>query len=341
MTINWKQGLFAAALLLSVTMLFVGCGKNKTDKAVADKSTGEIIGEEIDVIEVVPAQTPNAKTNGKEQKNETPTAPVQTNNAAPAMTPPSTNPAPATDAPTTQTPEPAAAPDAASSSTTSDVTISTSCSDSTSEYDVVDNSESEPVIESESMYCCSCCRPEPACSPACAPSMEACQPACSAAPACAPEPVCAPAPICAPAPACVPASVCVPVCKPCCTPCRHHHIKRCCRPCPICCRTRIHSFRTCSPCSSACEPACVSECTSACDPACQSVGCTNGDCSGSWSNEQSAPADSTQPQTSANKTSGLPEPRVNDGAQSAKTSTAVGSAPNVPETPSIVLPEAK
>ena len=61
MTINWKQGLFAAAVLLTASLLFVGCSKSKADKAVADKSTGEIIGEEIDVIEVVPAQNPNAK----------------------------------------------------------------------------------------------------------------------------------------------------------------------------------------------------------------------------------------------------------------------------------------
>ena len=57
MTINWKQGLFAAALMLSVSLLFVGCSKCKTDKAVADKSTGEIIGEEVDIRAQVIAST--------------------------------------------------------------------------------------------------------------------------------------------------------------------------------------------------------------------------------------------------------------------------------------------
>lgn len=327
MNINWKQGLFAAALLLSVSLLFVGCGKCKTDKAVADKSAGEIVGEEIDVIEVVPAQTPNAKTSDvKEQKAEAQTPP--------AMTPPATNPAPAADAPTNQTPEPAAADDAAPSSTTSDVTVSTSCSETTSDLYFDDNWESEPVIESETTSCCNYYQAESACAPACAPAVKACQPACDAAPACAPDPVCAPEPVCVPA--------CTPACMPCYKPCRLHHL-RLCRPCHICCRT-IHRIRDYFPWRSACEPAGVSACMSACLPDCQSDGCTNGDCTGTWSNEQSAPADSSpnsaQPEKHSNKTTALPDSIKNDNSQRASVSTAIGSTPATPETPSIVLPEA-
>lgn len=341
MTINWKQGLFAAALLLSASLLFVGCGKCKTDKAVADKSTGEIIGEEIDVIEVVPAQTPNAKTGAvKDQKSEAPAVPVQPNNEAPAMTPPTTTPTENAPAPTpVQTPESATTPDASPSSTTSDVTLSTSCSDETSEYYIENELDLEPVVESESAFCCNYCQTESACSPACAPAVEACQSACDAAPACAPDPVCAPAPVCSPAPACT------PVCSPCCTPCRTHHLRRRCHSCHICCRTRPRCVRDCLPCRSACEPACVSACMSACAPDCQSAGCSNGDCTGSWSNEQNVPADSTpnttQPEPRPQKTTALPDPKISEGVQKVNASTAVGSTPSAPEAPSIVLPEAK
>ena len=336
MTINWKQGLFAAAVLLTASLLFVGCSKSKADKAVADKSTGEIIGEEIDVVEVVPAQTPTAKSNAvKEQKTETPTAPAQPTSEAPAMTPPSVTPTEPAPAPTpAQTPEPAPAPDAAPSSTTSDVTVSTSCCETTSELDYADCEESGDVTESETASCCAYCQPEPACSPACAPCVEACQSACDAAPACAPDPVCAPAPVCSPAPACA------PVCNPCCTPCRPRHLRRPCRSWLNCCRVR-RCVRECSPCRAACEPACVSACASACSPACQSVGCTHEDNAGSWSNERSVPAESTQPQTNPDKTTSLPDPKVTQDVQRAKPSTAVGSAPSAPEAPSIVLPEAK
>lgn len=334
MTINWKQGLFAAALLLSVSLLIVGCGKCKTDKAVADKSAGEIIGEEVDVIEVVPAQTPNANSNAAgEQNNNAPAAPAQQGDEIPAMTPPTTTP----DAPTTQTPTTDS--DAAPSSTTSDVTVSTSCSDAASEHRIAENQESEPVIESETTSCCTDCYSDSACNPACTPAVEACQSACDAALTCAPDPVCAPDP------ACLPAPVCAPACRPCCTPCRHHHIRRCCRPCHVCCRARVRCIRVCLPCSAACAPACVSTCMSACDPDCQSVGCTNEDCNGSWSTEQRAPAEpapkTTQPKPQPNKASALPDPKINDASQKANASKAVGSTPTTPETPSIVLPEAK
>ncbi len=325
MTINWKQGLFAAALLLSVSMLFVGCSKSKTDKAVADKSTGEIIGEEIDVIEVVPAQTPNAKSNGAgEQK--APAAPVQSANSAPAMTPPTTTPTENAPAPTPdQTPESATAP----SSTTSSVTVSTTCSESMSEFDYADSMESDPVMESES----TCCYIRRAiCSSPCIPCAEACQPACQAAPACAPDPVCAPEPTCAPAPACA------PVCEPQCAPCRPQLMRVACRPCRTCCRTELRCQRTCSACSSACEPACAPAC------ACSSANAMRSD---NWSNEQDATKDSVRNSTlpelghSYNKTTELTDSKTNVPAQKVKPSTAVGSDSNNPEASSIVLPEAK
>ncbi|MBR5711089.1 MAG: hypothetical protein IKX40_10055 [Thermoguttaceae bacterium] len=330
MTINWKQGLFAAALLLSVSLLFVGCSKNKTDKAVADKSTGEIIGEEIDVIEVVPAQTPNVKSNGTEQS--APAAPVQPANSAPAMTPPTTTPTENAPAPTPdQTPESATTPDAAPSSTTSSVTVSTTCSESTSELDFSDSMESDSVIESESTCCCI---RRTICSSSCAPCAEACQSACQAAPACAPDPVCAPEPTCAPAPACA------PVCEPLCAPCRPQRMRFNCRPCGACCRTELRCQRTCSACSAACEPACAPACVSACSSA-------NTMRSDNWSNEQGAPNDSarnsTLPELGNNysKTTELTDTKTSVPAQKAKPSTAVGSDSTSPEAPSIVLPEAK
>ena len=335
MTINWKQGLFAAALLLSVTLLFVGCSKSKTDKAVADKSTGEIIGEEIDVIEVVPAQTPNVKSNGAgEQK--APTTPVQPSNDAPAMTPPATTPTESAPAPTPdQTPEPATAPDAAPSSTTSSVTVSTTCSETmyaetVSEPDLADIMEPDAVIESETT-CCHIRRT--VCSLSCVPCAEACQPACQAAPACAPDPVCAPEPTCAPAPACA------PVCEPQCAPCRLQ-LRFTCRPCRTCCRTDFRCLRTCSPCCAACEPACAPACVSACSSA-------NTMRSDNWSNEQGAPNDSARNSTlpelgrNYNKATELTDSKTNAPVQKVKPSTAVGSNSTNPEAPSIVLPEAK
>ena len=335
MTINWKQGLFAAAILLSVSLMIVGCSKSKTDKAVADKSTGEIIGEEIDVIEVVPAQTPNAKTNGAgEQK--APTTPVQPSNDAPAMTPPTTTPTENAPAPTpTQTPDSATAPDSAPSSTTSSVTVSTTCSETMyaeteSEPDLAEVMEPDAVIESET----TCCHIRRAfCSLSCAPCTEACQPACQAAPACAPDPVCAPEPTCAPAPACA------PVCELQCASCRPQP-RFVCRPCRTCCRTECRCLRTCSACSAACEPACAP----ACDSACSSANTMRSD---SWSNEQVAPNDSIRNSTlpeyghSYNKTPELTDAKTNVPAQKVKPSTAVGSDSTNPEAPSIVLPEAK
>lgn len=210
MTINWKQGLFAAVTLLSLT-LFVGCDKTKSDKAVADKTgdkTAEVV-EEVDVIEIAPVK-PDGKSDSK------------TENAAPA-------PAPALTAPETPAPAPAPAPTEtpAPSAPTSTIT-SSEMSSSTAEESI----ESESVFGHRRRGCvtvsvCSPCAPAPvcaecvpACEPACAPSCDSCCSPCRvtckerrmarrAARACW-NPC---APICAPA--CAPcAAACEPACAP-------------------------------------------------------------------------------------------------------------------------------
>lgn len=300
---------FCAAL--TCVALIVGCQCKKSGSSAVAQKEGEVVGEEIDVVEVIPAQASDkmgktgkadksSKTD-KTDKKSTENAPLQQSNPMPAAEPVA-NPSGTDNSSTGEQAQPTENAPAAESESQSAFT-----------WDDQEAVESESTFghhrRSSSYYnCCtlnSCC--VPAFNPCGCGTCETCVPACGP---------------------------CAPACGPACGPCVPAWGGRWGR-----CGMRGWRSSYCNPCATICNPCAPCGITS-CGSACDSDGCEGMDCNGTMNNEATptetpvtAPASSKKSSEGEEKSgqiNQLPAPTMSN-YQPVRSSRAIGTEVTVPE----------